>query len=442
MAVTAAMSEGTIFALSSGIGRAGVAVIRVSGPSASEALRVLCRQDFQPRIAKVSNIYELESDQLIDRGLVLWFPGPRSFTGEDIVEFHVHGGRAVVSTLLQALSKISGLRAANPGEFTRRAFKNGKIDLTSAEGLADLISADTELQRRQAMGQFSGRLSEAARFWRRSLIETRALVEAYLDFPDEGEIPSDISDELRSTLRDVELSLSNALQGYSEAEIIRDGAVVLIAGPPNSGKSSLLNRLASREIAIISEIPGTTRDLIELTLDLNGLPITFVDSAGIRETSDPIEARGIERTRRRAADAHLVLWLSPIDQAISDPEIKHEHLWVLTTKADLRPDLEIENSISTMSGAGIRRLVQSLSEHFTPRLDLLESNLLVSRRQFDAIAAGRAATLSAMAQLDCHKLEIVAEDLKRATRELDELVGEISHDGILSEVFSRFCLGK
>jgi tRNA modification GTPase len=436
------MSEGTIFALSSGVGRAGVAVIRVSGPLSSEAVRLFCRRELKPRTAHISDIYDYGSELVIDRGLVLWFPGPNSFTGEDIVEFQVHGGRAVVSALLHALSQIPGLRAANPGEFTRRAFDNGKLDLTSAEGLADLISADTELQRRQAMGQFSGRLSEAARFWRRSLVETRALIEAYLDFPDEGEIPMDISDELGRVLAEVELSLSNALNGYSEAEIIRDGAVVLIAGPPNSGKSSLLNRLASREVAIISEIPGTTRDLIELTLDIRGLPFTFIDSAGIRETTDPIEAQGIERTRRRASDAHVVLWLSPVDEPMSEPQIKHENLWVLNTKADLRPDLAIEDSISTATGAGVRNLLQKLSEHFNPRLDRLESNLLANRRQFEAITAGRSAIRSAMTQLDCRRLEFVAEDLRRGTLALDELVGDIPNDGILSEVFSRFCLGK
>ncbi len=317
---------------------------------------------------------------------------------------------------MHTLSKLPGFRAANPGEFTRRAFENGKLDLTSAEGLADLISADTELQRRQAMGQFSGRLAEAARFWRRSLVETRALIEAYLDFPDEGEIPADISDELRRALREVELSLSDALNGYSEAEIIRDGAVVLIAGPPNSGKSSLLNRLASREVAIISEIPGTTRDLIEVTLDINGLPFTFIDSAGIRETTDPIEAQGIQRARRKASEAHIVLWLSPIDEPMTEPRLKHENLWVLTTKADLRPDLASENAISTATGGGVRELLENLFEHFSPRLDRLESNLLASRRQYDAITAGLAATRSAMIQLDCQHLEIVAEDLRRATR--------------------------
>ena len=436
------MGDDTIFALSSGVGRAGVAVIRISGPSTLAAVRRLCCREPQPRSAQVCNIYDYGSELLIDRGLALWFPGPKSFTGEDVAELHVHGGRAVVAAVLHSLAKVPGLRAANPGEFTRRAFENGKIGLTSAEGLADLIAADTEFQRRQAIGHFSGRLAEVARFWRQSLVETRALVEAYLDFPDEGEIPADISDELRRVLKEVGRSLSGSLESYSHAEIIRDGAVVLIAGPPNSGKSSLLNKLASREVAIISEIPGTTRDLIEVTIDIKGLSFTFIDSAGIRETIDPIESIGIERTRTRAAQVHVVLWLSPIDQPSSQPDIQHENLWVLTTKADLQPDAAGERSISTITGAGVGDLLKSLFDHFSSRIAQLESNLLANRRQYDAIAAGSFALQSALFQLDCHRLEIVAEDLRRATLALDELVGAISHDSILSEVFSRFCLGK
>lgn len=436
------MSEATIFALSSGVGRSGVAVIRVSGPAAFDVVRQLCRVNPKPRIATISDIYEVSSSIVIDRGLILCFAGPKSFTGEDVAEFHVHGGRAVVSALLRTLSDIPGLRAAGPGEFTRRAFENGKLDLTSAEGLADLISADTEYQRRQAIAQFSGRLGEAARNWRRSLIDSQALIEAYLDFPDEGEIPLDISAELDRSFSEVECSLSDALKGYSEAEIVRDGAIVLIAGPPNSGKSSLLNRIASREVAIISEIPGTTRDLIELTIDINGLPFTFIDSAGIRDTTDPIERQGIEKTLEKAAHAHIVLWLSPIDQPLAAPEIQNDNLWIVKTKSDLADSFVSANSVSALTGVGVRSLLNALFQHFAPTLQRMESSLLVSRRQFVAISSALKAVEASRSQLDCHNLELVAEELRRAALDLDELVGNIASDEILSEVFSRFCLGK
>ena len=273
----------TIYALSSGVGRAGVAVIRVSGPAALLLPQMFAGIDVEARKARLASVRHPTTGELIDRGLLLFFPTPNSFTGEDVVEFHVHGGRAVVTAMIDALSSCDDLRAAEPGEFTRRAFANGKLDLASAEGLADLIAADTELQRQRAIRQMSGSVSERCRSWRSALVDVLALVEAYLDFPDEEEIPRDVSVEVGQALGGLLASFEEALGERDNAEIVRDGAVALISGPPNAGKSTLINKIARRDVAIISDIPGTTRDLIEVTVDIRGIPVTFIDSAGIRE---------------------------------------------------------------------------------------------------------------------------------------------------------------
>lgn len=432
----------TIFALSSGAGRAGVAVIRVSGPLAGPVAEQISGKSLSPRRAVLSELRRAKTRDLIDSGLLIWFPAPASFTGEDVVEFHVHGGRAVVAALLDSLSEFDGLRAAGPGEFTRRAFDNGKLDLTCVEGLSDLVSADTDLQRRQALRQLSGDAPRAARSWRQQLIDSQALIEAHLDFPDESEIPIDITREIEGDLQALSLCFSEALASRGSAEIVRDGAVVLIAGAPNSGKSTLINRIASRDVAIISEIPGTTRDLLEVTIDLRGLPVTFIDSAGIREASDEIEKLGIARARAKAKEAHVVLWLVPSDAPAAEPDLSHPHLWVVQTKSDLRSVQGEDGSISALTGEGVGELLSKLYDALVSTKAATEPSLLVSRRQFSSVSAASDALSRGIERLRLGQLELVAEELRLASAYLDEMIGVIRNDDLLDEVFGRFCLGK
>lgn len=433
----------TIFALSSGVGRAGVAVVRVSGPSSRRLAEQMCGKSLSPRRAVFSHIRDPATGDLIDHGLLLWFAGPASFTGEDVVEFHVHGGRAVVGALLDCLAGAGGLRAAEPGEFTRRAFENGKLDLTSVEGLSDLVAADTELQRRQALGQMSGALRDVVMSWRQRLIDSQALLEAHLDFPDESEIPVDITQEIECELHRLAADLKRALVRRHQTEIVRDGATVLLAGEPNSGKSSLLNRIAARDVAIISEVPGTTRDLLEITIDYKGLPITFIDSAGLRDdTSDVVEKIGISRTLAKSTQADIVLWLSPVNAMESAPRLSHSNLWVVKSKADLTGSVVGDWGVSAVTGAGVADLLekvynQLLADHLTS-----EPSLLVSLRQFQSVTDASVMISAAIDQLRLRRLELVAEELRTASSALGEMIGVIRVDHLLDEVFGRFCLGK
>jgi len=302
-------SSDTIFALSSGRGPAAIAVIRISGPRAAAALTALGVKAHAPRKAGLARIRDPRSGEIIDEALVLWFPGPHSETGEDVAELQAHGGRAVIAAILDALGQIDGLRMAEPGEFTRRGFENGKLDLTAVEGLADLVGAETEAQRRQAFRQMTGLLGNRAEVWRQNLIKALALVEARIDFSDEADVPEDLVSPALVMARALRDEIGAALADGRRGERLREGLVVAIAGPPNAGKSTLLNRIARREAAIVSPHAGTTRDVIEVHLDLGGLPVTLLDTAGIRETVDPVEFEGVRRARERAAGADLVLWV-------------------------------------------------------------------------------------------------------------------------------------
>jgi tRNA modification GTPase len=299
----------TIFALSSGRPPVAIAVIRISGPRAGAALTALGIKIPEPRQARFARIRDPRSGEIIDEGLVLWFAAPRSETGEDVAELQVHGGRAVITAVLEALASIDGLRMAEAGEFTRCGFENGKLDLTAVEGLADLVGAETEGQRRQAFRQMAGLLGNRAEAWRRDLIKALALVEARIDFSDEADVPDDLVAPSLTIVRELRGEIVGALADGHRGERLRDGLVVAIAGAPNVGKSTLLNRIAKREVAIVSPHAGTTRDVIEVHLDLGGLPVTLLDTAGIRETDDPVELEGVRRARARAAAADLVLWL-------------------------------------------------------------------------------------------------------------------------------------
>src|ERR1700744_2590754 len=299
----------TIFALSSGRPPSAISMVRLSGPEARPVLAALAGKVPAPRVASRVLLRDAAGHP-IDDAVVLWFPGPASATGEDVAEFHVHGGRAGLTSLFAALSGIEHVRPAEPGEFTRRAFENGKLDLTEAEGLDDLIQADTDRQRRQALRQLKGLLGDQARDWRAQIIEASALIEAGIDFSDEGDVPSELIAPALARIRRLLDEITEVLVAQGRGERLRDGFVVAIAGPPNVGKSTLMNQLARREVAIVSPHAGTTRDVIEIQLNLDGYPVTVIDTAGIRETDDPVEQEGVRRARDRAAQADLVLWVS------------------------------------------------------------------------------------------------------------------------------------
>lgn len=301
-------ARNTIYALSSGRPPAAIGVVRISGPRAGEALKVLIGRIPDARRAALARI-RARNGEIVDQALALWFPGPQSETGEDVAELQLHGGRAVIAAVMAALSEIEGLRPAEAGEFTRRAFENGKLDLTAVEGLADLVMAETEGQRRQAFRQMTGALRDRSEKWRAQLIQALALVEARIDFSDEADVPQDLVMPALQIARALEGDIASVLAEGDRGERLREGLVVAIAGPPNAGKSTLLNRIARREAAIVSPHAGTTRDVIEVHLDLQGLPVTVLDTAGIRETDDPVEWEGVRRARERAAGADLILWV-------------------------------------------------------------------------------------------------------------------------------------
>src|SRR5712691_4558568 len=325
--------EQTIFALSSGRPPSAIALVRVSGPQAGAALSLLAGRVPTPRMA-VRVLLRAADRTPIDDAVVLWFPGPASATGEDVAEFHVHGGRAVLAALFATLSALDHMRAAEPGEFTRRAFENGKLDLTEAEGLDDLIHADTDRQRSQALRQLKGLLGDRARDWRAQIIEASALIEAGIDFSDEGDVPAELIAPALAKIKTLLGEIQQVLAEQGRSERLREGLIVAIAGPPNVGKSTLMNQLARREVAIVSPHAGTTRDIIEVQLDLDGYPVTVIDTAGIRDTDDPVEREGVRRARARAAEADLVLWLVDATHEKNFDE-GAAPVWVVRNKIDL-----------------------------------------------------------------------------------------------------------
>src|SRR5829696_2257939 len=361
----------TIFALSSGRLPSAIALVRVSGPQAEKIVTALAGKLPSPRTATRALLSDV-GQRPIDDAVVLWLPAPASATGEDVAEFHVHGGRAVLAALFAALSGFEDVRAAEPGEFTRRAFENGKLDLTEAEGLDDLIHADTDRQRRQALRQLKGLLGDRARDWRARIIEASALIEAGIDFSDEGDVPAELIAPALAKVKALLAEIEEVLAGQGRSERLRDGLVVAIAGPPNVGKSTLMNQLARREVAIVSPHAGTTRDVIEVQLDLDGYPVTVIDTAGIRETDDPVEQEGVRRARSRAADADLVLWLADAqhDRILDEAAAP---VWMVRNKIDLeaatRPLADMSGAdasgqgafqISASRGDGLSELIAAL----------------------------------------------------------------------------------
>jgi tRNA modification GTPase len=446
--------EQTIFALSSGRPPSAIAVVRVSGAQARTALTALAGKIPEPRIATRRLLRGTDS-QPIDDAVVLWFPGPASATGEDVAEFHVHGGRAVLAALFAALSAIADLRAAEPGEFTRRAFENGKLDLTEAEGLDDLIHADTEQQRRQALRQLKGLLGDKARDWRSRIIEASALIEAGIDFSDEGDVSADLIAPALVKVKLLLIEIEEVLAAQGRSERLREGLVVAIAGPPNVGKSTLMNQLARREVAIVSPHAGTTRDVIEVQLDLAGYPVTVIDTAGIRETDDPVEQEGVRRARARATEADLVLWMS-------DPqhdEIPHQGgapVWRVRNKIDLGaagPDDSIgeppagvlgemvELRISVSRGDGIAELVAGLVAFAEDYFGSDDGALIGRERQRKLLQQTAVSLQRSMAAIGQGE-ELVAEDLRAAAYALGRLLGRVDVEDILDVIFREFCIGK
>jgi tRNA modification GTPase len=359
----------TIYALSSGHGRAGVAVIRVSGPSAGLVLDRMAAPRPKPRFAAFRRIRHPDTSELLDEALVLWFPAPRSETGEDMAELQVHGGAAVLRAVLGALGSVPGCRPAEAGEFARRAFENGRVDLTGVEGLADLVDAETEAQRRQALAQAGGALASLYEGWRHRLIEARALFEAAIDFSDEADVAADAVAQARERVATLATEVSAHLADGHRGEIVRDGFRIVLAGPPNVGKSSLLNVLARRDVAIVSPEAGTTRDVIEVRLDLGGFAVVLADTAGLRDAVGAVEAEGIRRTLSRTRSADLVLWLvdatdpsmpPPDLTAASVPPLIVQNKVDLVSSGSIPPSVDGAIPVSCATGDGMDRLVSRL----------------------------------------------------------------------------------
>lgn len=418
----------TIFALSSGAPPAAVALVRISGPRASAALETLAGTAPPPRRATLVRLRA--GGEILDNALVIRFPGPASATGEDVAELHLHGGRAVVAAILAALGRIEGLRPAAPGEFTRRAFANGRIDLAEAEGLADLLEAETEAQRRQALALAQGALGRQVAAWQDELLGLAAQVEAALDFSDEDDV-TPLPPDFAARLAALQGKLTSWLV-RPPAERLKDGIRVVIAGPPNSGKSSLFNALIGRDAAIVTAIPGTTRDLIEAPVALGGLPFLLVDTAGLRDSADEVEAIGIARARASAAAADLILWLGRPAQAPAGALRIH-------SKADLGVAAEpADLSVSATTGMGLEPLISLLTERAAALLPA-EGEVALNERHRGALRETLEALGDAKASPD---LLLVAEALRQARAALDRITGKAGVEDLLDGLFGRFCIGK
>jgi tRNA modification GTPase len=457
----------TIFALSSGRPPAAIAVVRISGPQARLAFERLTGRVPQPRQATLVRVRESASGEVIDEALALWFPAPHSETGEDVAELQLHGGHAVIAGVLKALSAVKDCRMAEPGEFTRRAFENGKLDLTAVEGLGDLIAAETAAQRRQAFHQLKGLIGDRAEAWRQHLIDALALVEARIDFSDEADVPEDLIRPAAKIARSLRDEIAAALADGGRGERLRDGLVVAIAGPPNAGKSTLFNRLARREAAIVSPFAGTTRDVIEVHLDLNGYPVTVLDTAGIRDSVEPVEQEGVRRARARAAAADLVLWVTDVSvEGRASAQLaglkSDAPQWLVENKIDLleasprrrsfagscrnpkRDEFQFVFSISAEGGKGLDALFSALAEFASGSFALGEATVVTRARHRRALEETAAALDRAVAESAAQtpREELIAEELRQATSALGRLTGRVDVEDVLDKIFRDFCIGK
>ena len=439
------IARDTIFALSSGGLPSGVAVLRVSGAQAGAVADVLVGGRPEPRRASLRWIRKRDGAR-IDQAVVLFFPAPNSFTGEDCLEFQLHGGRAVVAALLHELGHFDGLRHAEPGEFSRRAFDNGRLDLVEIEGLADLIAADTEMQRKLAVEQSSGALSALYADWAERLTRIRALIEAELDFPDEEDVPGAISDQLWPKLAVLATEMNRHLAGAAASEIVRDGFRVAIAGAPNAGKSSLLNALARRDVAIVTDVAGTTRDVLGVDLDIGGYLVYLMDTAGIRETDDVVEQEGVRRAFRSIEQADLVLLLRSPDSMECNPGLSADNRFVtVQSKADLLDAATPRDAgivyVSARTGEGFdsltKRIADAIEMRVTPEGDLGPAR----KRQADYLRRA-VADIEQCLSNQAMSLELKAEYLRLAAHSLGKITGRVDVEDLLDVIFAEFCIGK
>ena len=438
--------KSTIFAVSTGSGRAGIAVVRLSGPEVQAVLTALVGNVPVPRRASLKTIRSRDGTEMIDKGMVLFFPGPHSVTGEDVAEFHVHGSSTVVERLLLELSDIANCVPAEPGQFTKRAFENERLDLVEVEGLSDLLASETEAQRSLAMRQFSGEASSVYYAWHGELTGALAIIEASIDFADEDGVAEQAIAQVRPRLLAFTEMLKDALVQSEKAALVRRGLRIVIAGAPNVGKSSLLNALAGRRAAIVSDIAGTTRDVVEAPLVINGLPVSLADTAGLRDaTDDEIEREGMARSRAEIEGADILVWVTVAGDAAALP-VRTPDL-VVHNKADLvsRESIHLRNesdvTVSVKSGEGIELLKSKLSALVLQRTSLTETAVMVRARHRVAIQESIRFLNDALSKPD-HALELMAEDVRKAASAMTSITGRVGVEDFLGRIFSEFCIGK
>lgn len=432
----------TIFALSSGKLPSGIAVVRISGPGCKAAIQAFGSKLPTPRRAVVRALMTADGE-LLDQALVLFFEGPASATGEDCLELHLHGGRAVVSKALEILASVPGLRLAESGEFTRRAFLNGKMDLVEAESLGDLIAAETEAQRRFAVLNSGTLQSQLYAGWRERLLHARAMIEAELDFADEADVPGSVSTSVWADVAELIKEMRQHLHGFSKAEILREGYRVVLVGAPNAGKSSLMNALARRDVAIVSDEAGTTRDVLEVTLDLDGYKVVLLDTAGLRDEATGVEAIGISRTREQIDLANLVIHLTPVDGATSEVvgALEGAEVLPLVSKIDLRAaGDDRRQGISVVTGEGLEQLLSEIGSRAKNAASFDHDVLPSRQRHVSLIGAGLKELEESLDE--SVPLELRAESLRRAEMSIGRVIGRVDVEDLLGSIFSKFCVGK
>ncbi len=442
----------TIYALSTGPGISGVAIIRVSGPDTKEVIKKLTSSDLpQPRLATTKKFNKINTNELIDEGILLWFPGPNSYTGEDMAEFHIHGGRAVVEAMQNSISEIENCRLAEAGEFTKIAFQNGKINLLKAEAISDLISSETEIQRQQAIKIMSGESSKKFNFWRKGLLKILSNLEAKIDFPDE-DLPEDILKNIKINSEKIKFDIIKILHDQKVGERIREGFKIAIVGPTNAGKSSLLNYLSRREVAIVSEIAGTTRDVIETHLSINGLPVVVSDTAGIRESRDEIEKKGIKLALKKAEDADLrIVVIEPksLDFAgFLNELILHKSI-IVVNKSDLGIDNIVNQFkkynpiyVSIKNKKNLEELISTINEKLKNKFINSENILITRDRHRQNLEQCVSCLENFKKKNEAEDFDKAAEDLRMATRHLGMIVGKVDVEEVLGSIFNDFCIGK